>query len=195
MAPAALDARTLQQAQRGEKAAQEAFLRRYVGPMHALVRRSGAPGDVDDLTQELLHTLLERLPRFRPEGPAELTTWVFTVAQRWLLDVCKRRRLLLVELEAGREVADPRPPADELLEASQRMASLERAIAALPLEQRRLFVLAHVHQRPLAEISELEGVPVGTVKSRLHRARAALAALLLPPPDEEGGSHGSAGGA
>ena len=58
-----------------------------------------------------------------------------------------------------------------------------RALAAqgkLPEAQRRVFVLTQVHGQPLEAVAEVEGVPVGTLKSRLHRARAALAVTLQP---------------
>jgi RNA polymerase sigma-70 factor (ECF subfamily) len=179
-----LDPRTIAEAQRGHRPAQEAFLRRYVGPMHALVRRSGAPGDPDEVTQDLLHKLLLSLPRFDPAGPARLTTWVFTVAGRWLIDAARRRRRDGTSLEEARhapQLVDPRPGADVALEQHQERLALERAIARLPPEQRRAFVLAAVHERPLDEVAAAERVPIGTVKSRLHRARAALVRMLAPP--------------
>ncbi len=186
-----LDAATVQSARRGDRAAQDAFLRRYAGPLHALLRRSGIP-NADDAVQELLAKLLAVLPRFDPAGAAMLTTWVFTVAHRWLLDQRKRRYLSLVPLEQALAIADPRPGADRLLEQKQMTEALEGAIARLPDEQRRVFLLAQVHQQPMEALSRIEGVPVGTIKSRLHRARAQLVALLGPALRKvEGGSHAS----
>src|SRR5215472_14035639 len=123
-----LDHATIQRARRGDRAAQDAFLRRYGGPLHALLKRSGIPS-TEDAVQELLAKLLSVLPRFDPRGPAVLTTWVFTVAHRWLLDQRKRRHLTLVPLDETMEVADPRPIADQLVEQRQRDAALEAAIA------------------------------------------------------------------
>jgi DNA-directed RNA polymerase specialized sigma24 family protein len=60
----------LRRAQGGDRRAQEVFLQRYVRPLHSFVRRSGAPGDPDDLTQELLSKLLHVLPRFSLDGSA-----------------------------------------------------------------------------------------------------------------------------
>jgi RNA polymerase sigma-70 factor (ECF subfamily) len=93
--------------------------------------------------------------------------------------VRKKRHLVLVPLEDGLEVPDERPRADAHAERRELGAALVSAIARLPEAQRRVFVLAQVHAQPLEAIAEVEGVPVGTVKSRLHRARATLAALLL----------------
>ncbi len=186
-----LDALTVQRARRGDRTAQDAFLRRYAGPMHALLKRSGIP-NLDDAVQELLAKLLAVLPRFDPAGAAMLTTWVFTVAHRWLLDQHKRRHLTLVPMEHAAAIADPRPGADRLVEQRQLTETLEAAITRLPDEQRRVFLLAQIHQQPLEALSRIEGVPIGTIKSRLHRARARLVALLgLALQNAEGGGHAS----
>lgn len=183
-----LDPLTVRRAQAGDRRAQEEFLTRYVHGLHAFVRRSGAPGDPDDLTQELLGKLLQVLPRFTPGGPATLSTWVFTIAHHWLLDEKKRRHLSLAPLDDGLAVADATPGPQAAAEAKQLSVALEQAIETLPEAQRRVFVLAHVHEQPLEAVADVEGVPLGTIKSRLHRARAALVAALLPRFREERGA-------
>ena len=187
--PAELDQLTVRRAQAGDKRAQTVFLQRYVRPMHGLVRRSGAQGDVDDLTQELLHKLLLALPRFTHDGPATLTTWVFTIAHHWLLDEKKRRHLQLLPIDEAHQVADTRASPLHLAEQKQLGDALESAIATLPEAQRRVFVLAQVHQQPLDAVAQVEAVPVGTIKSRLHRARAALALALRPQWRDERETH------
>lgn len=181
-----LDRVTVERLRRGDRAAQDVFLRRYAGVMHSFVRRAGPPGDADDLTQELLEKLLTVVHRFEPDGPAILTTWVFTVAHRWLLDEKKRRHLQVAPLDEGLHVPSGAPPADVGVHQRQLDAALERALAALPEAQRRVFVLTQVHGQPLEAVAEVEGVPVGTLKSRLHRARAALAVALQPVLQETG---------
>jgi RNA polymerase sigma-70 factor (ECF subfamily) len=190
-----LEKSIVERARGGDRPAQTAFLRRYGGPLHALLKRSGVPNP-DDAIQELLAKLLAVLPRFDSQGPATLSTWVFTVAHRWLLDQRKLRHLTLVPLEEALDIADPRPLPDRLLEEKQRAAALEAAIGLLPLEQRRIFALAQIHQHPLEAIAQVEGVPVGTIKSRLHRARAHLLALLHPTlSNSEGEAYASPRGA
>lgn len=181
-----LDRVTVERLRRGDRSAQDAFLRRYAGVMHAFVRRAGPPGDADDLTQELLEKLLTVVHRFTPDGPAMLTTWVFTVAHRWMLDEKKRRHLQVVPLDEGLQVGDGAPGPEVGVHARQLDAALERALASLPEAQRRVFVLTQVHGQPLEAVAEVEGVPIGTLKSRLHRARAALAIALQPVLAETG---------
>ena len=175
-----LDRITVERLRRGDRGAQDIFLRRYAPVLHAFVRRAGPQADADDLTQELLEKLLTVVSRFDFDGPAILTTWVFTVAHRWLLDEKKRRHLSLAPIDDGLEIADGRPGADVAVHQQQLDAALEAALAQLPEAQRRVFVLTQVHGQPLEVVAEVEGVPVGTLKSRLHRARAALAVTLQP---------------
>ena len=99
-------------------------------------------------------------------------TWVLTAARNratnWL-------RAYRPELGADLESAlDPREPADLHEE-------LERAFAALPADQRSVFHLAEVEQLSHEEIARIEGCAIGTVKSRLHRARRRLRELLAEP--------------
>lgn len=178
-----VDAHTLVRAQRGDRHALGVVLARFAGPLHAFLRRAWPGGDSEELAQAVLARLVEVLPRFDPRGPATLSTWVFTVAHRWLIDERRRRHLTVAPLSEGLDVADASPGPDAVVERRQLRESLEAAIARLPEAQRRVFVLAHVHHQPLEAIAEVEAVPVGTVKSRLFRARAALALDLGPSLD------------
>ena len=189
-----IDTATLRLAQAGEPAAQTLFLRRCAGPMRALVRRIGSRNDVDDQLQELFVTLLGALPRFSPDGPATLSTWVFAVAHRSILSARRKRKLELVPLDDATEVSDMAPYADAIFARKELQQAIEIALGKLPEEQQRVFVLAQIHEQPLEQIAEVEEVPLGTVKSRLHRARAALVLLLCDRLDapERGVRHAEA---
>ncbi|MBL8909514.1 MAG: RNA polymerase sigma factor, partial [Archangium sp.] len=166
-------------AQQGDRAAQSEVLRRYVRVLHRLAVTTGAGHDAEELVQAMLTRLLEVLPRFEVNGPAKLTTWVFTIAHRYLLDQQKRVRPKLVAVENAAALEAP----VDLLGAAWRAevrSALERALKTLPDEQRRPLVLVHVFDHPLDEVAVVEGVPVGTIKSRLFRARVAMAAVLGP---------------
>lgn len=175
-----LEPAVVARAQKGDRAAQDAFIRRYAGPLHSLVRRSAPELDTDDATQAVLEKLLEVLPRFSPDGPAQLTTWVFTIAHRFLLDARKKRHLAVAPLDDGLEVADTGPGAEQRVLDGQLQGELERALSELPEAQRRVFVLTQLHGHALETAAETEGIPMGTLKSRLFRARAALASRLSP---------------
>lgn len=178
----------LQRAQSGDRGAQRQVLAE-VGPrLAALVRRLGLATEADDQLQMLFMHVLEVLPKFRVGGPAQLTTWLHTVATRWLL--MQRRKqgastISLDEDEDGLPTVAPEGP--RAVEARSLEAALDRALSRLPDAQRRAFVLLQLEGLSLEVVSDLEGVPVGTVKSRLHRARVALM-VDLGPLLERGGA-------
>lgn len=131
----------------------------------------GNRADAEEVAQEAFVTLLERWPVVRgyedPEG------WVRLVAVRRLVSRQRRRAVATLGLRrlAGRaERAGPVPGEDRV--------DVERALAVLPVAQRAVVVLHHGLDLPLAEVAATLGIPVGTVKSRLARARTALGPLL-----------------
>ncbi len=177
---AELPAMLVERAGRGDRLVQSELLRRYAGPLRALVRRLKSDEDADELTQMLLHHVLVSLPKFNPHGVASLTTWVFAVAHHRLIDEHRKRKPMHLALSAAEHIADSRVEGVQAIEATQQRAALDRAIAALPEELGRAVVLVHLQERPINEVAEIEAVPVGTVKSRLFRARALLAQRLSP---------------
>lgn len=180
----------LRRAQGGDSLAQAEFIRRAVGPVRALIRRIGSPADREDQLQEALSHLLRVLPQFTLDGPAQLGTWVHTIVYRWLLMQRRRRHLEVVPLESAALVADRAPSAEQQVADRQRHLLLSRALERLPEAQRRIFVLTQLHQFPMQEVADAEGISLGTVKSRLHRARAELVELLGDALDEEQDSNG-----
>lgn len=187
---------TLTRAQRGDPAAQTEILRSCVGPLRILIRRLGAAEDTDDLLQDAMAHVLRVLPRFDPGGTAQLSTWMHAVVYRWLLMQRRKQHLSVVPLEAGLDAPDLRPLPDDLLHRAQLKQHLETALTQLPEAQRRIFVMTQLHHLPLQEVADAEGISLGTVKSRLHRARAELMQLLgdaLDEDDMKGGGHASHG--
>jgi RNA polymerase sigma-70 factor, ECF subfamily len=172
-------------AQRGDRQAQQRVLA-ALGPLLAsLVRRLGDRKDPEDQLQELFAHVLSVLPKFDPAGPATLSTWAYTVAMRQLLMEKRRPALELVAIEGGLSVPDARPAIDERLHAERRRAQLEAAVMRLPEDQRAVFVGAQLQQQPLEAVAAALELPLGTVKSRLHRAKAQLVLWLNPPAPEQ----------
>lgn len=186
-----LDLETIRRAQKGDPLARAAFLRGCIRSIRALARKLADPQDVEDRVQELLTHLLEVLPQFDPRGPARPSTWVYTVAWRALLMQRRKRKLTVVPLEEASAVPDHRPTIDGELERAELHGRLQAAVNELSEPQRHIFVLAQLCEVPLQEIADAEGLPLGTVKSRLHRARAELVLKLGPllDADKNGGGH------
>jgi RNA polymerase sigma-70 factor (ECF subfamily) len=185
-APAELDEVTLRRAQRGDAAAFRTLVERYHGPVRAVVWRLLDPGGggarVEDLVQETFLRVHRGLVGFDPAGPASLTTWVLTIATRAALNELRRARPALVPIEDTPLAAPER--ADAELRRRRLGEALRRALGALSPDARAVVVLREYHEMEYAEIGDVLGLDVGTVKSRLSRARAALRVALEEYVDE-----------
>lgn len=171
-----LDPGTLARARAGDPLAFRAFVVRYERPVFALLSRMLGRGQhVEDLAQETFLRAFRALPGFDPEGPARLSTWLLTISTRLALD--EKRRWRRPEPLAP-EAASERDSPERVARQHELRAALARAIDALPEDQRAAFVLAEFHDFSLQEIGEALGAPVGTIKTRLFRARDKLARAL-----------------
>ena len=180
-----LDELTLRRAQRGDQRAWRDLIERYQGPVHALIWRllaGRARHRVEDLTQETFVRVLRALPRFEPGGAASLTTWILTIATRMTLNELRRPEPAGLEREP---VSDARADVDA--ERARLGAAIASGVAALPDAQRAVLVLREYHDLDYAEIADVLELDVGTVKSRLSRARAALREHLTEALPELGG--------
>lgn len=152
-------------------------------------------GEAEDLSQEVFVALYHHLPDFR--GESRLSTWIYRITRNRALNrlkFLKRRHhgshADLDDPGVGRGVADPETGdgqrQDPVLGLHTKALSsvLEGYLRALPEEQRTLVILRDLEDLSYEEIADVTGLPLGTVKSRLHRARAELAKQLRPRLDE-----------
>jgi RNA polymerase sigma-70 factor (ECF subfamily) len=178
---AEIDELTLARARRGDSSALSALVRHYQRPVYALVGRLlVGPGAAvrDDVAQEAFIRVVRGLPRFDPAGGAKLSTWILTVVTRTCLNAIRDgRRKAAIPQPAGPAVAqgDPEQAAAE----RQLRLRVEAAMGALPEEMRAVLVLRAYHDFDYDEIAAAVGVEIGTVKSRLARARAALRDAMM----------------
>lgn len=176
-----LDRTTLDRARRGDPRALTQLIRTHGGKVHALTCRMLAGRSravVEDVCQEALVKVVQGLHRFDPDGPARLSTWILTLATRTCIDHLRReRRHSEVELSDEGIGCDDVSP--ERVASSRELArKVERTMAALPDEQRVVLVLRAYHDLDYDEIARVLGIEIGTVKSRLGRARLALRQLM-----------------
>ena len=129
----------------------------------------GNRADAEEIAQESFVRLLEHWPRIAEYDDPR--AWLRQVATRMLISRARRRKVARLGLRrlGGATVSEP-PTGDRL--------DLAAALATLPVGWRAVVLLHHVDDLPLEEIASLLEIPVGTVKSRLSRARAALAPLV-----------------
>ena len=179
-----LDEVTLARARTGDLSAQAALVIRYESAVKTLLSRMLGPDRalVEDVTQETFLRVLRALPGFSSGGRARLITWIVTIATRQAIDhLRKRGRQMVAGALEGLQVVLPRP--DQVADRRALAIALMRAIAALGPPLQAAFVLRELHGLSYEEIAETLEVDVGTVKSRLYRARAMLQAALAPARD------------
>jgi len=182
---APLDELTLRRAQRGDERAWRDLVTRYQQPIHALVWRllaGRARHRVEDLVQETFVRVLRALPAFDPAGPASLSTWMLTIATRLALNDLRRPEHGAIEVEP--EATDR---TDDPAERRRLGAAIATGVAALPDAQRAVLVLREYHDLDYQEIADVLELDLGTVKSRLARARTALRDHLVTAMPELGG--------
>jgi RNA polymerase sigma-70 factor, ECF subfamily len=173
-----LDDATLALAQVGDRDAFRTLYDRYADVVYAFLRRMlGDDAAAEDALQETFLRLTRALPSFDPRGPARLSTWILGIARRAALTPRRPPPPPHIAIESS--VA---PAPVELAGLRQR---LEDALGTLSPEQRAVFVLREFSQLSYDEIALAVEVDVGTVRSRLHRARAALQAALADLLDDD----------
>jgi RNA polymerase sigma-70 factor (ECF subfamily) len=168
-------------AQQGDRAACHALILRHQRAVGSLLRRMLAGSDLDALTEDLAQETFLRafaaLRRFDPDGPARLSTWLLTIATRLALQALARRRLPATAFDD--DAGDAHVEADELAPDRARIGSaIAEAMKRLAPPYRAAFVLREYHGFDYAEIARSLDIDIGTVKSRLWRARAALQRAL-----------------
>ncbi len=131
--------------------------------------------EAQDVTQEALLAAFVNLSGYDATRAA-FSTWLFTIARNRCINLLKQSRpIALNELDSIGDVTSADPIARQ--ELSQQ---LDRALAALSVEQRSALLLAEIEELPYAEIARIERTSIGTVKSRIHRAKQRLQSLLEP---------------
>ena len=180
-----MDERLLERARAGDP---EAFGQLVSGCEHAVWRLCWSmlrsTEDARDAVQETMLRAWRSLGTYR--GACSLETWLKRIASNHCLDVIRARKNRAAESvealqESGFEPAAPEEGPAERLERAERGRALRRALERLPEKQRVPLMLSAADHRPYDEIAEVLELPVGTVKSRINRGRAALRILL----DEE----------
>lgn len=152
------------------------------------LRMSGNHNDAEDITAETFIRVYNAIQNFR--GDATFSTWLFRIAHNVFLDMRKKERahphsslqeaLELDESEVQRQIEDPGPRPEQEAETAELNSILREAIDQLPDYQKAMVLLYHTQNKSYEEIAEIMHLPIGTVKSRLNRARIALKAKLEP---------------
>jgi RNA polymerase sigma-70 factor (ECF subfamily) len=150
-----------------------AFRRRVFGLVYSFLRDREA---AEDVTQEVFIKVWRALPGF--DGRASMSTWIYTIARNASLSALRARRLQSSlsdpEVMEAVERNNPVPSADVMVDR----AAILRLVDQLPTKQRQVIMLFYMDEQSHDEVATMLAMPVGTVKTLLHRARARLSAAV-----------------
>jgi RNA polymerase sigma-70 factor (ECF subfamily) len=163
-----LDPALIRAAATGDLAAFEKIVRAYQQHIWRFLRRFlGDAAAAEDVAQETFLSLYRSLPSFAHQ--AKFSAWVFKIARNAALDELRRRQRRERLAVAVAAAVDDSPGAAGT--TGETKVEIEAALAALPADLRETLVLVEVFGLPYAEVSAVVGAPVGTIKSRVFRAR------------------------
>jgi RNA polymerase sigma-70 factor (ECF subfamily) len=178
----------------GDRSAFAILVERHERRVYNLaLRMTGREEDARDAAQDAFLTALRKLSSFR--GEAAFTTWMHRVTVNACYDLLRKRQRQPL-LDRGGEDDLPRPeppPAPDHADVTVLSIDVQRALLEVPEDFRAVMILHDVQDLPQEEVAAILGVPVGTVKSRLHRGRVALSKALHVERERRGASGPSDG--
>jgi len=190
------DQEVVRHAVQGREAAYRELIRRYQRPVFSLVYRMVRDRELaEDLAQETFIKVLNAIDSYRPEY--KFSSWIFKIANNAAIDHLRRRSLKTLSLDGSPHASSPDAIEATTLQigdgaenqldavaARELGEQIEAAIGQLRPEYRSCIILRHVDGRPYEEIAEMLDLPLGTVKTYIHRARNELRILLAATRDE-----------
>lgn len=186
------DADVVRLAQQGRELAFRELVRRYERPVFSLVYRMVRDRETaEDLAQDSFIKVLNHIDRYSPEF--KFSSWLFKIANNVAIDHLRRRRVETISMDGSPhaataseveatslELQSEQESALDEIEAKELGSAIERAIASLRPEYRACIMLRHVEGRSYEEIATTLDLPLGTVKTYIHRARHELRRALEP---------------
>jgi RNA polymerase sigma-70 factor, ECF subfamily len=179
------DAELIAQTIEGRSESFGELVRKYQDRLYrAVVYLVGNMDEARDVVQEALTQAFRRLSTFR--SSSAFYTWLYRIAMNTAASRRRRRRIVVsldyVRESAGEEPTDDGPAPSDRLEREERCRCVQRAITGLNEEQRAVLVLREIEGMRYEDIAATLSLPVGTVRSRLHRARSQLRDRLRGMP-------------
>jgi RNA polymerase sigma-70 factor, ECF subfamily len=168
------EAKIIRQVQAGNTDDFGYLVNRHKSGLFRVVGNLVRPAQVEDIVQETFIAAFTNICRFDPER-GSFRTWIYRIARNMALNARKKRHEL--PLPEDLIIADKRSPADDA-QKNEIFRRLDQALDELRFQDRVIFVLAELEGLSYAEIARIEGLRLGTVKSRLARTRARLRSLL-----------------
>ena len=157
----------------------EPIFRRYEKLIYHICRRYFfSAEDAMDAGQEAALRLYRGLHSVIPKPDGSIKGWVCTVTANTCLDIVRKRRIETEELSDEKKASASAPSAEESAAARERIREITAAIAKLPEDQRIILILRDLQQLSYEELAQALSISLGTVKSRISRARMAVKNML-----------------
>lgn len=176
------DASVIRRCREGDERAYRELVQRFQRPVYSVAfRMVRSAEDAEDITQETFVRVFRAIDRYDPARSFE--AWLFTITTRLCIDLMRRRRVRPISLtrqdpESGEEstvdIEDPGLRPDETTSHAEEERHAKGLIDSLPPHYRIVVMLRHQQDLSYEEIAEALNLPLGTVKARIHRARALL---------------------
>ena len=180
----------VERSRKGSEKAYRELLGRYQRPVFSLVYRMVRDREqAEDLAQETFVRVFNNLERYDPAY--KFSSWIFKIATNLTIDWMRRKEVPTVSIDGSRyatssdeieastitvESKDENP--EERLESKELGAEIEQAIGRLRPEYRQAIILRHIEDKPYEEIAQIMALPLGTVKTYIHRGRGELKEML-----------------
>jgi RNA polymerase sigma-70 factor, ECF subfamily len=185
------DRRLIAECLDGRRDAFGELVSRYQARLYnAALRLVNSPDDAADVVQDAFLNAFQALHNFK--GDAEFFTWLYRIAFNTAISLKRKKRpAVSLDDKPGEGAFDPDDPSEYVkpnaaLERTEEERRLHAALARLSHEHREVLVLKEIEGLKYEQIAEVLGVPIGTIRSRLHRARLELRDLLVPPEERTG---------
>ena len=152
------------------------ILARYEKPVMRMIRNITYDKEsCEDIAQDVFLTAYKKLASF-DRARSSFSTWLFTIARNKSLNALKKKKPISVSEPP--EKTNPHNPSDDMAK-KEFYDQLDKTLQALPSRQRRAFILAEFEKLPYTEIAQIEGTRLGTIKSRINRAKQKLRTALV----------------
>ena len=151
------------------------LLARYEKPVIRMIRNITYDTEsCEDIAQEVFMTAYKKLASF-DHTRSSFSTWLFTIARNKSLNELKKKKPLPISKPP--EMSNPHNPSNDMAK-KEFYDRLDKTLQALPSRQMRAFILAEFEKLPYTEIAQIEGTRIGTIKSRINRAKQKLRMAL-----------------
>ena len=176
-----MNTQQIQGFQQGDKDAFAALVKRFQAPLFAYFGRMGLPAAMtEEIAQDTFVKAWQARTKFDPTR-SSISTWLFTIARRLAINELNRASYRYEQTSDNQETAhtdEASISGEQAFELAEKQKLLQQAMQTLDANDRSLLALAYLKDLELSTIAEIEKIPIGTVKSRLHRIRQQLKRTL-----------------